>query len=116
MVSAITPRRYSGAPLLRYDIRDAGGVRSYAAMMRALEAEGFHVPFYVADAPTLPFVWVFGRAFWTVSLYGANVYVENLMVGLEQPTLQQHVTGAAGVSRQHTLLPVAALSWVSLCF
>jgi hypothetical protein len=26
----------------------------------------------------LPFVFVFGRAFWTVSLYGANVYVCSL--------------------------------------
>ena len=33
----------------------------------------------------LPFLWIFGRKFWTVSLYGANVFVENVMGGLEQP-------------------------------
>ncbi len=31
----------------------------------------------------LPFVWVFGRSFWAVSLYGANVYVEQVMPALE---------------------------------
>jgi len=41
----------------------------------------------------LPFVWVFGRKFWTVSLYGANVFVENVMVGLEQPEISEFVTG-----------------------
>jgi phenylacetate-CoA ligase len=28
-------------------------------------------------------VWVFGRSFWAVSLYGANVYVEQVMPALE---------------------------------
>ena len=27
----------------------------------------------------LPFAWVFGRAHWTISLFGANVYVENVI-------------------------------------
>jgi phenylacetate-CoA ligase len=30
-----------------------------------------------------PFVWVFGRSFWAVSLYGCNVYVEQIMPALE---------------------------------
>ncbi|KAI8813065.1 hypothetical protein BJ742DRAFT_735408 [Cladochytrium replicatum] len=41
---------------------------------------------------SLPFVWDFGRAFWTVSLYGPNVYVENIMVGLEQEFIHRFVT------------------------
>lgn len=42
---------------------------------------------------SLPFVWVFGRSFWAVSVYGANVYVENIMVGLEQPSMESVTTG-----------------------
>jgi phenylacetate-CoA ligase len=40
-----------------------------------------------------PFAWVFGRADFTVSFYGANIYPENVMVGLEQPELAGWVTG-----------------------
>ena len=41
----------------------------------------------------LPFVWVFGRADFTVSFYGANVYPENVIVGLEQQALAGWVSG-----------------------
>jgi len=41
----------------------------------------------------MPFVWIFGRAFWTVSLYGANVYVENVMSGLQRLEVRERVTG-----------------------
>ena len=35
----------------------------------------------------LPFVYVFGRADFTLSYYGANIYPENIAVGLEQGSL-----------------------------
>src|SRR5262249_28755285 len=41
----------------------------------------------------LPFVFVFGRSLFTVSFYGANVYPENVTVGLEQPGISEFVTG-----------------------
>jgi phenylacetate-CoA ligase len=41
----------------------------------------------------LPFVFVFGRADFTVSYYGANIYPENVTVGLEQPEIMAWVTG-----------------------
>jgi phenylacetate-CoA ligase len=41
----------------------------------------------------LPFVYVFGRADFTVSYYGANIYPENITVGLEQPEIMASVTG-----------------------
>lgn len=88
----------NGVPLLRYHIKDEGGVISYAAMWAFLEAAG------VADAlraalpketpiRPLPFVFVFGRADFTVSYYGANVFPENVTVGLETPALQDQLTG-----------------------
>jgi phenylacetate-CoA ligase len=45
------------------------------------------------DGCRLPFVWVFGRADFTVSYYGANIYPENVAVGLEQPELMNWLTG-----------------------
>jgi phenylacetate-CoA ligase len=40
-----------------------------------------------------PFAWVFGRSYFTVSYFGANVYPENVTVGLEQPAVSGWVTG-----------------------
>ncbi|MGL5794686.1 MAG: phenylacetate--CoA ligase family protein, partial [Waterburya sp.] len=41
----------------------------------------------------LPFVYVFGRSHFTVSYFGANIYPENVIVGLEQPEIRDWVTG-----------------------
>ncbi len=41
----------------------------------------------------LPFVYVFGRSNFTVSYFGANIYPENVTVGLEQPVIKEWVTG-----------------------
>jgi phenylacetate-CoA ligase len=44
-------------------------------------------------APRLPFCYLFGRSFHTVSYYGANVYPENVTVGLGQSPVADWVTG-----------------------
>ena len=36
---------------------------------------------------------MFGRSHFTVSLFGANIYPENVSVGLEQPEIREWVTG-----------------------
>jgi phenylacetate-CoA ligase len=41
----------------------------------------------------LPFVYVFGRADFTVSYFGANIFPENIAVGLEQPEFENSITG-----------------------
>ena len=41
----------------------------------------------------MPFVYVFGRSNFTVSYFGANIYPENVVVGLEQPLIREWVTG-----------------------
>ena len=41
----------------------------------------------------LPFVYLFGRADFTVSYFGANIYPENISVGLEQPDIRNWVSG-----------------------
>ena len=38
-------------------------------------------------------MYVFGRSLFTVSFFGANVYPENVTVGLEQPGISDMVTG-----------------------
>lgn len=86
----------NGVPLIRYAILDSGGVLSFAGMIDALAAFGFDPRRELAGGRgvrALPFVYVFGRSDFTVSYFGANVYPENVMVGIEQPGIKEWVTG-----------------------
>jgi len=88
----------NGVPLVRYHIADKGGVFAYDELMRwvsqrigdPLEKLTGHARESVRD---LPFVYLFGRADFTVSYFGANVYPENIAVGLEQAEISDWVTG-----------------------
>lgn len=77
-----------GVPLVRYHIADQGGVLSYDELTGFCGRHGL-----VLDGPDQPFLYVFGRSLFTVSYYGANVYPENVTVGLEQPGISDWVTG-----------------------
>jgi phenylacetate-coenzyme A ligase PaaK-like adenylate-forming protein len=88
----------NGVPLIRYHIADRGGVIDYADMMAFMKQQGIDPAAKLAtddrhDDYALPFVYLFGRADFTLSYYGANIYPENLSVGLEQPPLTDWVSG-----------------------
>ncbi|MEW9552702.1 phenylacetate--CoA ligase family protein [Nonomuraea sp. NPDC050783] len=80
----------NGIPLVRYHIADQGGLLPYERLLGFARDHGFEPS---APGPERPFVYVFGRSHFTVSYYGANVYPENIAVGLEQPTVAGAVTG-----------------------
>jgi phenylacetate-CoA ligase len=86
----------NGIPLIRYHIADEGGVIPYERLLEFVRRHGFEPEAEgvgtVAGAER-PFVYVFGRSHFTVSYYGANVYPENIAVGLEQPEVSGSVTG-----------------------
>jgi len=85
----------NGIPLVRYHISDTGGIITYNAMLEFLTQWGFDPVAELAGKRgirPLPFVYVFGRDF-TVSYFGANIYPENVTVGLEQPVISAWVTG-----------------------
>lgn len=86
----------NGVPLVRYHIADRGGVLGFEKMMTAMRGFGFDPVQALQGRPAprrQPFVWVFGRANFTVSFFGANVYPENVSLGLEQPEVRGQVTG-----------------------
>jgi phenylacetate-CoA ligase len=88
----------NSAPLIRYHIADSGGIIRFHEMQAFLRANGvasYSVLGLPADfqARNLPFVFVFGRSDFTISYYGANIYPENIAVGLEQPDIIRWVTG-----------------------
>ena len=86
-----------GVPLVRYDILDRGGLLPYAAMNAFLARAGVDPAGELSRSGVtvreLPFVFVFGRSNFALSFYGANVYPENVAVGLQQPEFAAHVTG-----------------------
>ena len=86
----------NSAPLMRYHIADQGGIIPHGKMLAFLKDWGLNsFQDYGLDGGgyALPFVWVFGRADFTVSFYGANIYPENVIVGLEQQGLAGWVSG-----------------------
>jgi phenylacetate-CoA ligase len=91
----------NGIPLIRYNILDTGGIIPYDAMLQFLADWGFNplenLTPHTQQSPRgihqLPFVYVFGRSNFTVSYFGANIYPENVTVGLEQPVIKEWVTG-----------------------
>lgn len=87
----------NGMPLIRYYIADQGGVISYEEMLQFLHKWDFDplsaLTHGMRGVYPLPFVYVFGRSQFIVSYFGANIYPENITVGLEQPTVQDWVTG-----------------------
>lgn len=88
----------NGIPLIRYHISDHGGLISYEQMLQFLKQADFDPvaeleKFGNRGIYPLPFAYVFGRSHFTVSYFGANIYPENVTVGLEQPVIRDWVTG-----------------------
>ncbi|WP_353932948.1 phenylacetate--CoA ligase family protein [Okeanomitos corallinicola TIOX110] len=86
----------NGIPLIRYNILDNGGLISYEQMLKFLAEWGFNPVEELQQnrgIHQLPFVYVFGRSNFTVSYFGANIYPENVSVGLEQAIIREWVTG-----------------------
>ncbi len=79
-----------GIPLIRYKILDRGGLYGFDELTSRV-ATGSRSPAVVAR--NMPFVYVFGRSSFALSFYGANVYPENIAVGIEQPELQAALSG-----------------------
>lgn len=86
-----------GIPLIRYRILDRGGLYPHDELLGKLGEHAARALAALADGSVpvrpLPFVHVFGRSHFALSFYGANVYPENVAVGIEQPTLLAALTG-----------------------
>jgi phenylacetate-CoA ligase len=87
----------NGAPLLRYHIADHGGTIGFERMRAVLAELDFDPQLAVAQvglpARRLPFVYVFGRANFAVSFFGANIFPETISLALERPELSGWSTG-----------------------
>ncbi|MBI3110952.1 MAG: phenylacetate--CoA ligase family protein [Ignavibacteriales bacterium] len=70
------------SPRIRYNVHDEGGVARFDEMEKMLAEAGVDVEALKKSSGSgrlrLPFLWVYGRRDYTVSLMGANIYPEDL--------------------------------------
>lgn len=78
----ITITRSVLSPRIRYNIHDEGGVARFDEIADILGSTGHDIRALAERAGDrvlrLPFVWIFGRRDYTISVMGANIYPEDL--------------------------------------
>lgn len=94
----------SGLPLVRYDLKDHGGVvpfdEAYAHLQKVVpDVENELRAASIDDTVfKLPFVHVYERSDFSVVLYGANIYPEHVRQALDSPELKKFATGKCVLS------------------
>ncbi len=79
---------YGGIPFVRYNIHDTGGIKNFGEIAEILPQKTFKGKVW-----KLPFLYVFSKSDSTCSLYGVNIYPENIKTALEQPQFHRMITG-----------------------
>ena len=89
-----------GAPLIRYEIDDAGGLISFSEGKALWKKRGFDMK-YFKKAPNLPFIFVKGRT-GALTFYGANIYQSNIARSVEDKTISTLITGRFTMEKKYT--------------
>jgi phenylacetate-CoA ligase len=90
---------YSGLPLVRYDLKDYGGVIKRGEVHKKLIANGINIENELQEAGltkntwNLPFVYVYERNDFSVSYYAFLVYPDMVRRALQADTFQNVITG-----------------------
>lgn len=90
---------YSGLPLVRYSLKDTGGILSFETIKSVLIGNGINIDREIAEKNlndvilNLPIVYIHERNDFTVKLSGANIYPEEIRRALNSEVIQKFVTG-----------------------
>jgi phenylacetate-CoA ligase len=90
---------FSGLPLVRYDLKDNGRVLSFEYVINKIKSEGINIYKESKKANIedtiwkLPFVHVYERSDFSVSLYAFQIYPETIRRALQHAELEKVVTG-----------------------
>ena len=101
---------FGGIPLVRYDLKDSGGLLSFNDVAALFQQKGMDLATEAKRAGIfdtlqhLPFVYVYERKDFSVSLYGGNIYPEHIRMALTQRTCASKVTGKFTITVKHTRL------------
>lgn len=86
----------AGIPLVRYNIKDTGGVLSFSDATNPIKERIAELaPQYgiVPEKWQQPFVYLNGRKDFSVTIYAVNIYPENIKAALIDKHIQRWVTG-----------------------
>lgn len=90
---------FSGLPLVRYDLKDHGGVLTLGQVLKSFSEEGADL---IASAKEvgisdnvwrIPFVYVYERSDFSISFYAFQIYPETIRRALQRKYLDRKVTG-----------------------
>lgn len=90
---------FSGIPLVRYDLKDYGGVLTMSEVVNKLHESKIDLHEEVKKAQiedalwNLPFVFVYERRDFIVKLYGANIYPDSIRRVLQSRKYENDLTG-----------------------
>lgn len=99
---------FSGLPLVRYDLKDHGGVISFNDMKKIFSDEGVDLTQEAKRVGIkntvweLPFVHVYERSDFSVSLYAFQIYPETTRRALQYRELEKYVTGKFTMAVEYT--------------
>ncbi|MDP4228966.1 MAG: phenylacetate--CoA ligase family protein [Bacteroidota bacterium] len=86
------------SPRIRYNVHDAGGVMTSDEMEKRLQKLGIDLKQLRAQCGDgnvrLPFLWIYGRRDYTISVMGANIYPEDIEQCLYQDTELAQITNS----------------------
>lgn len=90
---------FSGLPLMRYDIKDYGGVLTKREVYRRLRAAGYDIDALIKEHGikqtvwNLPFVYVYERNDFSVSYYAFQLYPDTIRRAIQVSELKDKITG-----------------------
>lgn len=90
---------YSGLPLVRYDLKDHGGIITLNQVVKNFSSIKIDLKLLLKKTGiddslwNLPFVYIYERSDFSVSISGANVYPETIRKALLDNRLQKYLTG-----------------------
>lgn len=90
---------YSGLPLVRYDLKDYGGVLKRRQVHKLLKSNGIDIDESLEHARiddatwNLPFVYIYERNDFSVSYYAFLIYPDMIRRALQDDSLQPFLTG-----------------------
>ncbi|MFH0819318.1 MAG: hypothetical protein V1898_04950 [Patescibacteria group bacterium] len=83
-----------GIPLIRYNINDLGNIVSHKELCNKLKINFIDSDFSSENKfNKFPFLYLYGRAGNTVTIYGVNIYYENIKMALENQQIIHIVSG-----------------------
>lgn len=94
----------SGLPLVRYDLRDIGGVYQYDSMLDKFREYGVNLDKEIDDRNLtntnwkLPFVYVYERNDFSISFYAFQIYPATIRRAFEDSSVADSITGKFSMS------------------